>query len=281
MSNSRIHLTRWPVTALAEIHRRSDHHLGLPGPRRPQLAGDANVGQSSSVWRPAHRSPWLGCAALLFLAALIMPTVVLSGECTSPDSEYLTALEQLGSGTRSMPLGEVYEAFSCLRCDTNDWGRWAGPMAAARFEGCRRASFRDRLAAACAPLLGDTTSLSADRFIPRYEAAKLLASYGIARVGQNDVFLIITKEIWPRRHLSTTDYMALAVLRDPRTLDFLSSDYNSTLGNTSAQRPSQICDIVNCLYHIPADSALVLARDIDARESDPRIRERCGHVIGR
>jgi hypothetical protein len=43
MSNSRIHLTRWPVTALAEIHRRSDHHLGLPGPRRPQLAGDANV----------------------------------------------------------------------------------------------------------------------------------------------------------------------------------------------------------------------------------------------
>jgi hypothetical protein len=42
-ANSRIHLTRWPVTALAEKHRRQDHHPGLPGPRRPQPAGDANV----------------------------------------------------------------------------------------------------------------------------------------------------------------------------------------------------------------------------------------------
>ena len=42
-SNRRIHLTRWAVTALAEKHRRQDHHPGLPGPRRPQPAGDANV----------------------------------------------------------------------------------------------------------------------------------------------------------------------------------------------------------------------------------------------
>jgi hypothetical protein len=43
MPNRRIHLTRWAVTALAEKHRRQDHHPGLPGPRRPQPAGDANV----------------------------------------------------------------------------------------------------------------------------------------------------------------------------------------------------------------------------------------------
>jgi hypothetical protein len=41
--NNRIHLTRWPVTALAEKHRRQNHRLGLQGPRQPQLAGDANV----------------------------------------------------------------------------------------------------------------------------------------------------------------------------------------------------------------------------------------------
>jgi hypothetical protein len=46
--NYRIHLTRWAVTALAEKHRRQDHHSGLPGPRRPQLAGDANVRGSST-----------------------------------------------------------------------------------------------------------------------------------------------------------------------------------------------------------------------------------------
>jgi hypothetical protein len=47
--NSRIHLTRWPVTALAEDHRRSNNRLGLPGPRRPQPAGDANVMPSDKV----------------------------------------------------------------------------------------------------------------------------------------------------------------------------------------------------------------------------------------
>jgi hypothetical protein len=58
-SNSRIHLTRWPVTALAEKHRRQDHRLGLPGPRRPQPAGDANVRCSRTLVayaRPEGRS---------------------------------------------------------------------------------------------------------------------------------------------------------------------------------------------------------------------------------
>jgi hypothetical protein len=41
--NSRIHLARWAVTALAEKHRKQDLRLGLPGPRQPQPAGDANV----------------------------------------------------------------------------------------------------------------------------------------------------------------------------------------------------------------------------------------------
>ncbi len=56
--NSRIHLTRWAVTALAEKHRGQDHHPGLPGPRRPQPAGDANV-------RP--RVGVRACVVVLFL----------------------------------------------------------------------------------------------------------------------------------------------------------------------------------------------------------------------
>jgi hypothetical protein len=48
-SNYRIHLARWAVTALAEKHRWQDHRLGLPGPRRPQPAGDANVRSHDSL----------------------------------------------------------------------------------------------------------------------------------------------------------------------------------------------------------------------------------------
>ena len=68
-ANRRIHLTRWAVTALAEKHRRQDHRLGLPGPRRPQLAGDANV-------------RCLGCSmgvAPGFMAACLL-TTLLYGE---------------------------------------------------------------------------------------------------------------------------------------------------------------------------------------------------------
>jgi hypothetical protein len=45
--NRRIHLTRWAVTALADEHRKQDHRPWLPGPRRPQPAGDANV---RAIW---------------------------------------------------------------------------------------------------------------------------------------------------------------------------------------------------------------------------------------
>jgi len=39
--NCRIHLTRWPVTALAEKHRRQDHHPWLPGPHAsPWYSGE-------------------------------------------------------------------------------------------------------------------------------------------------------------------------------------------------------------------------------------------------
>jgi hypothetical protein len=48
-ANSRIHLTRWAVTALAEKHRRQDYRPGLPGPRQPQPAGDANVRSHDSL----------------------------------------------------------------------------------------------------------------------------------------------------------------------------------------------------------------------------------------
>ncbi len=46
LPNYRIHLTRRAVMAPAEKHRRQDHLLGLPGPRRPLRAGDAHVRRS-------------------------------------------------------------------------------------------------------------------------------------------------------------------------------------------------------------------------------------------
>jgi hypothetical protein len=41
--NSRIHLTRWAVTALERKPMKVNRHLVSPGPRRPQPADDANL----------------------------------------------------------------------------------------------------------------------------------------------------------------------------------------------------------------------------------------------
>jgi hypothetical protein len=77
--NSRIHLTRWAVTALAEKHRRQSHHLGLPGPRRPQPAGDANVRR---MWTAHHVRGFV--AALLCLVASELRTPVLAATTRPP-----------------------------------------------------------------------------------------------------------------------------------------------------------------------------------------------------
>jgi hypothetical protein len=79
--NSRIHLTRWTVTALAEKHRRQDHHMGLPGPRRPQLAGDANVSFSCVAWKALR----IRIALVLLLAAAVT-TIACDKQSTAPSS---------------------------------------------------------------------------------------------------------------------------------------------------------------------------------------------------
>jgi hypothetical protein len=75
-SNYRIHLTRWAVTAPAEKHRSSNHHLRLPGPRRPQPAGDANVGHIFADGG-IHKTSITAILTLIVLAVL--------GGCSTSD----------------------------------------------------------------------------------------------------------------------------------------------------------------------------------------------------
>ncbi len=112
--NSRIHLTHWAVTALAETHRRQDHHPGLPGPRRPQPAGDANVRH--------HFALNLGVIPIaLFVAAWLSASIVTAepvDECgrffTSTgcvefypvrgQAMYITDLDSLPPGGTEIPF---------------------------------------------------------------------------------------------------------------------------------------------------------------------------------
>ena len=232
-----------------------------------------------------HLLPFALPLALMPVLALstltLSVTRSLAGECTYGDDHYLSAIEQVSRDQSVENVGAASEAFYCLRCRAEDASKWAGPIASIQFASCRKSPIRDRLASACLPLLSDTTTLPNFRVVPRFACALLLGSYGIPKVGESDIFRIITKEIPTRRPLATDDFMSLAVLRDPRTLRFLTNEYEVDSKFPSPRRERRIEDIINCLYHIPGDSALALVRTIKGKETDPQIQERCLRVLGR
>jgi len=165
--NSLVNLTGRSVTALANRLRTLPRPLAVLGLGQPRVPGYKEV--LGQAWRDMRdRCPmWVRSTASIFLF-MCFPVGGMAGECTEPSDHYLTVIEQLAQHVRAIPRGAVYEAFSCLACSTDDWGRWAGPNAAAHFEECRRSPIRDRLLAACGPLLDDTTHPAADDFVPRF-----------------------------------------------------------------------------------------------------------------
>ncbi len=220
-----------------------------------------------------HCGPWIA-APVIWLALSGHAPPVLGGECTEGEDHYLTDIEIHGSQAHD-------ESFHCLQWTAADWSKWAGPIAGSMFEECRRSPIRERLTAACTPLLADTARVTLEWRIPRYRAAVLLASYGIPRVADQDIFGIITEEMRGRGSLGTADYMALAALRDPRTVQFLAGEFDSVASVRAPDRLEVIRDILNCLYHVPGDSAVALAKTISERERDPAIKERAERVIHR
>jgi hypothetical protein len=223
-----------------------------------------------SMW---YSGRWIA-ASVIFMALVSLAVSVLGGECGEGEDHYLTDIEIHGSQAHD-------ESFHCLQWRVDDWNKWAGPIAASMFEECRRSPIRERLTVACTPLLADTARVILEWQVPRYRAAVLLASYGISRVADQDIFGIITKEMRAHRLLDTTDYMALAALRDSRTVQFLAERYDSVATLRVTDREDEIRDILNCLYHVPGDSAVALAKTISERERDPAIKERAERVIHR
>lgn len=223
---------------------------------------------------------------LLVLASIVVIAAKLTsraaaGEvhCEGRPEEWVAALERWD---RSAPAWRLRDALGCMRCMGGSSVRWAGPIAAARFEECRNSPWRDRIAAACAPLLEDSTHLS-----PFYEetvavmAAGLLASLGVGEVAGHDTFQILTEQSVGARRLGVHNLVALAVLADPRTVGFLAAGYDSLPATDASQHEWQVKGLLNCLWHLPGQDAIELTIRIRDTEADPRLKERADRVIQR
>lgn len=221
----------------------------------------------------------LEVSILLSLCILPAPVASEAGECPYHIEYYIEEIEKL---SKLDPPYKNPEGFYCLSCLPEDSRLWAGPIAAKRFDDCRKSRFRERIAAACRPFLDDTTSTNKNLYYNiRLGAAALLAFYGYGEVGGHDIFGIITSD-WDRFiyvpfHLLT----ALAAQRDQRTVPFLSSVYDSLNNDDEDRYKDYVVVILNCIYHIPGNPAVELAKKIHERETNEYIRERAYRVLKR
>lgn len=216
---------------------------------------------------------------LTVLAAVAPIAGARAGECTESDEGYVAALERIASAG---PPFQESEAFYCLSCVTEDYFRWAGPNAAARFRSCRESPLRERIARACVPFLDAAPGADSLGQAPRAAAAALLACYGFGQVGGHDIFATLSTEGTARDRLEPERLMALAALRDARTAAFLRKSYDALPARMAKdERRRTISSIINCLYHLPGDDAIQLAIRIRQGEKDPELRARAERVIHR
>ena len=130
------------------------------------------------------------------------------------------------------------------------------------------------------PLLAQETRTDSLRFLRR-ELTFVLASWGIDRVGDYEVYDAIVAEPLHDHGDYAERMMALAGLQDPRTPAYVEATYDSIRTRPNWDPRFGPSAALNCLYFIPGAKALEVAKKIAAKEKDPALRERAARVITR
>jgi hypothetical protein len=214
------------------------------------------------------------------LAVLASPGPAVSGECGGKSDLYFVEKLELFPGTldvsKDRDLWRLQAIFNCLRHCPDDPRRWAGPIATACLKTMREDPQRERIVAACIPYLGISRDTGPRRRIA-HSAAATIALYGTSEVEGHDIFLLLTAD---RRNI---DFFAVAALGDRRTLAFLQATYDSlrSADGGPVESRDRLEQLLNCLYHVPGDSAVSFARVIAAEEHDSLVVERARRVINR
>lgn len=215
---------------------------------------------------------------LMWLVALLCsltPPPCRAGECGDSEKDYIACLTGNAAESRS-----IYDCLSCLACFAPDWRRWAGPFHAEELRRCRESPNRQALIRASIPLLAQEARTDSLRYL-RHELSLVLASWGIDRVGDYEVYDAIVSEPLGDHGDYAQRMMALAGLRDPRTPAYVDATYDSIRSRPNWDPRFGPSAALNCLYFIPGAKAVGVAKKIAAKEKDPALRERAARVIAR
>ena len=206
------------------------------------------------------------------MAMCVLATVTAAGECVDGDGEYTAVLER-GPGSEGFDY-----AISCLGKNPIVWGRyWAGPNAAAAFAILRADTLKPRLSKVLPKLLGTSWADSADH---RFVLYSIAARRGISRIESIDVFDALVNSRFEQSDWKTI-YEDIAILQDCRAVDLLRQRYQDLRAYPDRGYEEEILDVPSCLYHIPCKEAVSTARTLEAKETDPRLRERLRRVVDR
>lgn len=214
------------------------------------------------------KKSWSMCGAAM-AAVLGLADPVSAGECTMPDSHYVSILEA-GPGHPEFP------DFWCLqRACFIETPLWAGKAHAARFAAARADTLVPRIRDAARRLLALPEARGSEW---RRAVLEVAAAHGLARLDSLDVFA----ELFPAGHrFSRQDYALVAVLQDCRGVGILRSRYLALREDPDAEGWDEPVHVLSCLYHLPCEEALALAKDLYATETDEHLSQRVQRVMER
>ncbi|MBK8166482.1 MAG: hypothetical protein IPK64_11060 [bacterium] len=193
-----------------------------------------------------------------------------AGECVDTAEHYVSAFEA-GPDHR-----EFLSALLCQQRGTwLDTPLWAGRAHAVRFAAARADTMVPRIAAAARRLLALPGSASAEW---RRGVLAAAAAHGVARLDSLDVFAELFAD---GRRLSVPDYALMAILQDCRGVGILRARCLELRAGAAAGAQDEPVHVLSCLYHLPCDEALSLAKELDATETDEHLRERLRRVLER
>ncbi len=181
-----------------------------------------------------------------------------AGECTRRDASYLDALKS----------GSCESAMRCLSCvgiPLKLHARWGIASEMSHLQSKREAPVGEQIIMAAQQYIHDPSV--------REVAVMVLAFQGVSIAGDVDVFTELTeRENYRFYHLR---WYALASLQDSRTLDFVEREYRATRETNSsltvAARES-LMEIVDCLFHFPANESRSLLKKLAVDETDESLK---------
>lgn len=194
---------------------------------------------------------------------------IYAGECPYPE-EYVVALEE---GPES---AQFEYAILCLVGSRIEHGKlWAGPNTAAAFEKMRADPYRPRIVKATSALLSGSWADVGDH---RQKLFRIVALRGVAQLDSTDVFAMLLTST-PQFYRGI--YEEMAILQDCRAVDVLRTRYGELRTNPERDFADEVLDLLNCLYHIPCNEAVLAAEQLLSEEKDQELCERIKRVVDR